>query len=56
MKNDYKMITVNEYLNVLDGEKSFDVKEVETMISIEKYLSEVENDRRNEAIIGEMLN
>ena len=41
MKNEYKMVTVSEYLEVLDGEKKLSEKDTQTMISVEKYLTEV---------------
>ena len=44
MKNKYKMVTVSDYLKVLDGEKKLNTQDTQTMISVEKFLSEVVKD------------
>ena len=39
MRNDYEMITVNDYVNELDNVKCLSTSEVEIALQVERYIN-----------------
>lgn len=55
MKNEYEMITVNDYLNGLDNVRYTSVTEVEITREVEKYILTQRRNETNAKIVEALL-
>ncbi len=55
MRNDYEMVTVNDYVNALDNVKYLSATEVEIASQVEKYLLNQKRSETNAKIVEALL-
>ena len=55
MRNDYEMITVNDYVNELDNVKCLSTSEVEIALQVERYILSQKRSETNAKIVEALL-
>ena len=55
MRNDYEMITVNDYVNELDSVKCLSTSEVEIALQVERYILSQKRSETNAKIVEALL-